>query len=276
MFKEDKVHLLEGTHIPTWIVAIVMVLWQAAAAHAGPLEDCIQVQEMDRRIQGCTDRIRQFPKDAAAFFNRGSAFMRRGDVDLAIADMTAVIKIDPAYAAAYYHRGIAYEVRERYEQAIADFSKAVELNPRHGEAFEARARIYLKTNQKTLALRDAVRAVSLEPLNTTFLSTRASIYEVLGRAKDATADYQQVLSKSPSTKSAIDGLKRLGVSSSALEASADAVSKDKSGLKVHQFAPSSGYSREEVECERAQHSDPAGQFDSYPCWARSAFTSRRR
>ena len=33
------------------------------------------------------------------------------------------------------------------------------------------------------------------------------------------------------------------------------------------------YSREEVECERAQHEDPAGFYAGYPCWAREALGS---
>jgi hypothetical protein len=31
------------------------------------------------------------------------------------------------------------------------------------------------------------------------------------------------------------------------------------------------YSREQVECERARHEDPAGVYKGYPCWAREAF-----
>lgn len=27
------------------------------------------------------------------------------------------------------------------------------------------------------------------------------------------------------------------------------------------------YSREQVECERARHEDPAGVYAAYPCWA---------
>ena len=45
-----------------WITAILLTLWLAAAAHAGPLEDCAQAQDIDRRILGCSDRIRQFPR----------------------------------------------------------------------------------------------------------------------------------------------------------------------------------------------------------------------
>jgi len=33
------------------------------------------------------------------------------------------------------------------------------------------------------------------------------------------------------------------------------------------------YSREEVECERAQHEDPSGYYAGYPCWAREALSS---
>jgi hypothetical protein len=31
------------------------------------------------------------------------------------------------------------------------------------------------------------------------------------------------------------------------------------------------YSREQVECERARHEDPAGVYQRFPCWAREAF-----
>jgi hypothetical protein len=33
------------------------------------------------------------------------------------------------------------------------------------------------------------------------------------------------------------------------------------------------YSREVVECERAQHEDPSGYYAGYPCWAREALSS---
>ena len=298
MLKEDEVHLVgRATHIPMWIIAILMLLWQAVAAHAGPLEDCEQVQDIDRRIHGCTHIVRLFPRSATAFFNRGSAYLSKGDLDRAIADHTRVIQIDPAYSPAYYHRGIAYERSEQHDRAIADLSKAVELDPRHGGAFDARARIYLKTDRRMLALPDAERAVSLDPFGEEFLDTRARVYEALGRTKEAIADYRRLLSSNPSMKSAIDGLGRLGVSSSALNAPADAArkakrsakphhysaqplysqeEKTKRSAKPHYYAAQPGYSQEEIECERTQQADPGGRFAGYPCWARSALGNRGR
>jgi tetratricopeptide (TPR) repeat protein len=259
-----------------WITAILMLLWLAVAAHAGPLEDCFeQVQDFDRRIHGCTDRIRQFPRDATAFFNRGAAYLSKGDLDHAIADYTAVIQIDPAYSPAYYYRGIANGRREQYDQGIADFSKAVEINPRDARAFAARARIYLKTDQRMLALRDAERAVSLDAFNEEFLDTRAHVYEALGRTQEAIADYRRVLSGNPSVRSAIDGLGRLGVASAALNTPADAAHKAKPGAKLHNTARPR-HSQEDIGCERARHTDPAGNYAGYPCWAREALSPRGR
>jgi tetratricopeptide (TPR) repeat protein len=247
----------------------LILLWQAVAAHAGPLEDCEQALDIDRRIHGCTDAIRQFPRDATAFFNRGSAYLSKGDLDGAIADYTRVIQIDPAYSPAYYHRGITYQRREQYDQAIADFSKAMEINPRHGGAFDARARVYLKSDQRMLALRDAERAVSLDPLDEKFLDTRARVYEALGRTQEASAGYRQVLPGNPSIKSATDGLRRRSVPSSAVNAPADAARKAKGSATKHDHAAQLRHSRQEIECEPARHADPAGEYAGYPCWARA-------
>src|SRR5262245_30323311 len=73
MFKHDVSHGGRPTHIPMWIIAISILLWQAGAAYAGPVEDCAQAQDLDRRILGCTDRVSKFPTDATAYFNRSSA-----------------------------------------------------------------------------------------------------------------------------------------------------------------------------------------------------------
>lgn len=282
-----------------WIAAILMLLFQLVTAHAGSLEDCFeQVQDIDRRIHGCTDRIRQFPKDATAFFNRGAAYLSKGDLDRAIADYATVIQIDPAYSPAYYHRGIAYGGRAQYDQAIADFSKAVEINPGYGGAFDARARIHLMIDQRVLALRDAERAVSIDPFDAEFRDTRARAYEATGRIEEAIADYRRVLSSNPSAKSAVDSLSRLGVSlstpkapagaASALNAPANAARKAKrSAANLHHYVPQPRhsreenaaqprtYSREEIECERAKHEDASGQNAGYPCWAREAFSRNR-
>src|SRR5262245_20900068 len=120
-----------------WITIILAaVLWQTAA-FAGPQEDCEPDRGTDRRLRGCTERIRQFPRDASAYFNRGSAYLSEGDLDRAIADQTRVIQLDPAYAAAYLKRGMALEGKDQHDRAFDDYSKAIEVNPRYSGAYNA-------------------------------------------------------------------------------------------------------------------------------------------
>jgi tetratricopeptide (TPR) repeat protein len=301
VFEEDEIHFGGAIHVAAWIgerasrilmriiarVSVplgIMSFWLAVAAHAGPPEDCAQAQDIDQRIQACTDQIRQFPADANALFNRGSAYLSKGDLERAIADSTRVIQIDPAYATAYYQRGVAYQSGEQYDQAIGDFSRALEINPRLGGVLEARARAYLRIGQVTRALRDAQRALSLDPLDDSFLGTRANIYEALGSTKEAIADYRWLLSRNPSSKSAIEGLRRLGASPP--PAAAPAARKAKPVARQHQYgarlnhhpqetAARARYTQQEVECERASYADPAGVLAHYPCWARAALGSSR-
>jgi tetratricopeptide (TPR) repeat protein len=261
-----------------WITAILILFLQVVAAYAGPVEDCEQAQDIDRRIRGCTDRVRQFPRDATAFFNRGFAHLSKGDLDRAIADYTMVIQIDPAYSPAYYHRGIANESRAQYTEAIADFSRAVEINPRYGRAFAARARVYLKTDQRALALRDAESAVSVDPSDKEFLDTRAHVQEDLvqeapGRTQKAIADYRLVLPGNPPKRSAISGVRR-AAESSATKRPAEPASKAQRSAKPHYYSAQPRHSQEEIECERGGHL--GGRFAGYPCWARDAFSARGR
>jgi hypothetical protein len=54
--------------------------------------------------------------------------------------------------------------------------------------------------------------------------------------------------------------------------SADSVKKRGAKPRSHSAtAQPRTYSREEVECERAEHEDPTGLYAGYPCWAREAF-----
>jgi tetratricopeptide (TPR) repeat protein len=127
-----------------------------------------------------------------------------------------------------------------------------------------------------LALRDAEHAVSLDPFREEFLDTRARVYEALGRTQEAIADYRRVLSANPSMKSAVDSLRRLGVSSSALSAPADAARKAKRSAAPHHYAAQPRDSQEDIACERARHQDPSGYYAGYPCWAREALSRRLR
>jgi hypothetical protein len=60
-----------------------------------------------------------------------------------------------------------------------------------------------------------------------------------------------------------------------LALSPDADAAHRRAVKRHYYVPPQ-YSREAIECERAQHEDPTGLYAGYPCWAREAFSKGNR
>ena len=67
------------------------------------------------------------PKSALAFYNRGIAYARKGDIDKAIADYTEAIGLDPKMAQAFSNRTAAYEKKGDKAEAEKDLAQAEKL-----------------------------------------------------------------------------------------------------------------------------------------------------
>lgn len=65
--------------------------------------------------------------DARAYWKSGYAWIKKRDLDRAIADFNKAIEINPNYAEAYYGRGTAYILQENEYQGCRDLQKACEL-----------------------------------------------------------------------------------------------------------------------------------------------------
>jgi len=64
---------------------------------------------------------------AAAFLNRGTLHLVRGENEQAAADFSRAIKASPSLAAAYNDRGVAYSALHRSAEAVRDFTTALSL-----------------------------------------------------------------------------------------------------------------------------------------------------
>ena len=51
---------------------------------------------------------------------------------------TKAIELDPKYVFAYNNRGNAYEKKGEHDLAIADFDKAIEIDPKYAFAYDNR------------------------------------------------------------------------------------------------------------------------------------------
>src|SRR5947208_1713986 len=95
---------------------------------------CAQDRVADLTIAGCTRIIedaRQKPKArGVAFYNRGNAYVLKGDHDKAIADFDEALKLEPKNASIYNNRGNAHNDKGEGEAAMADFDAALKSDPR--------------------------------------------------------------------------------------------------------------------------------------------------
>jgi tetratricopeptide (TPR) repeat protein len=81
------------------------------------------------------DRIR-------ALIARAGAYDRANQVDRAIGDYDATLRLDPALADVYNARGELWRRKDDRPRALADFGAAIRLNPQHAAA---------RANYKSLA-----------------------------------------------------------------------------------------------------------------------------
>ena len=67
-----------------------------------------------------------------AYYNRGTAYARLGQRDLAIADFTKFFEEGAAYPSlvcrVFHNRGVVYTQKGQYDQALADFNQVLKIN----------------------------------------------------------------------------------------------------------------------------------------------------
>ena len=101
--------------------------------------------------------------------------MAKLDVEAAIADASAAIRLAPERPYLYYLRGTAWYDRymrasaaidpKDLERAIADFTKAIHYGPEFAGAYYARAQVLSTNGERERAVADLTEAVRLEPKN---------------------------------------------------------------------------------------------------------------
>src|SRR5262249_27064078 len=94
----------------------------------------------------------------------------KNDLDHAMADLNAALRINPEFAAAYRNRSIIYQRRKAYPLAIADSDAEIRINPkepvafwRRGVLYDARHELYGAKSDLDHAVSDSTQAVRVAP-----------------------------------------------------------------------------------------------------------------
>uniref|UniRef100_A0A8C8SDS5 Tetratricopeptide repeat domain 37 n=1 Tax=Pelusios castaneus TaxID=367368 RepID=A0A8C8SDS5_9SAUR len=131
-----------------------------------------------------------------------------GDMETALAILTTVTERASAGTAkwAWLRRGLYYLRAGQHSQAVADLQAALRADPKDSNCWESLGEAYLSRGGYTTALKSFTKASELNPDSIYSKYKAASIEQILGKYKDAIAEYQQILKKSKEYVPALKGL----------------------------------------------------------------------
>jgi lipoprotein NlpI len=153
------------------------------------------------RALACTELITggklTGPQLSAAYVFRGKANAGRRQLDAAIADFTAALKIDSRAADAFYNRGAAHHLIGRYDLALAVFGKVLELAPNDADTLFYRARIYARQGRDAAAIEDLTAVLKASPADPDSLDARSALDIQTGAFDAAIADLSALMKAMP-------------------------------------------------------------------------------
>lgn len=104
---------------------------------------------------------------------------------------------EPTTAAEFIARATRRFNEKDWNLAIADISAAIRLDPNRGSNYALRALVWAAKHDRAHEIADLDRALELDPGNTEYLLARAQSWSAQGRHEPAMADYNEAIRLQP-------------------------------------------------------------------------------
>lgn len=168
-----------------------------------------------------------------AYLDRSRAYIAKGDLTSALADLNTANHLNPSIREIYINRASIYRQRRDFRSAINEYTGALKLNPKDDNALSSRAETYvnlgefdnaladcnaaINANQfvadyyehrsevqrmlgnQDLAIADLAVAIQLQPERGVWYAARAEAYRMKGDWKDAMTDYDRAIQAEPTS-----------------------------------------------------------------------------
>jgi tetratricopeptide (TPR) repeat protein len=189
-------------------VALASIVLLAGSAFADDRAECIKAAG-DEAIGACNRLISDGDLGnfaAPAFYNRGTAYTQKSDLDAAVKDFNEALRLDPNFAAAYTARGTAYWLRGKPDLAFADWSEAIRLAPNYPNPYlnslpymNRGVLYYGGRHEFDKAIADLDEAIRLDPRNGRAFSNRGWVLGQQGQYQRSIADLDIAIKLTPRT-----------------------------------------------------------------------------
>jgi tetratricopeptide (TPR) repeat protein len=153
--------------------------------------------DIDRAISDADARLRLTPVDGNAFQNRASFWLMKRDYVRAIRDADEAVRLTPKDPDAWNLRAFSKQQAQDYDGAIADYDQAIRINPKAAGVYSNRGNAWQLKGDVTRALADHDRAVALDPKDATYWYNRAGAQREAGNLDKALSDADKAGAMAP-------------------------------------------------------------------------------
>lgn len=143
---------------------------------------------------------------SADYYESGKNKLLAGNIDDAIADLTAAIEADVTAVDTYILRGEAYMQAGDYSNAMVDFNSAINIDPTNAVAYYDRSLLFTRLEDYNSALNDINAALSAVATNPSSVLAQRDLYAKRGQLNlwlknwdGAVADYTNSLARPDGT-----------------------------------------------------------------------------
>lgn len=134
---------------------------------------------------------------AFAYLGRGLARDDMGDVDGALADFTASLRLEPRSQRAYRGRAVAYFEKREMVLALNDLQTAIDMGATSALLLSTRGAVRSEMRDYRGALDDLTQALQMDPRDADAYSNRGAVHVKLGKLKHALTDLNRAVSLAP-------------------------------------------------------------------------------
>ena len=156
-----------------------------------------EADDLERAMVDLDAALRLDPKYVPALIERAYLWLWRNKLDQALADVSKAIELDPRNSYAFVERGVFEYNKKEYDKAERDFQTAIELGSRTAVIYIARGMIFLNKHETNKAYSEFNQAQEIDPRHPDAYAAFASLFLMRGKTDKAMKVLDQAVEIDP-------------------------------------------------------------------------------